>query len=647
MILAVQSRPHTMYAAIRGLGGTVLAKGDLTLVIDEVGLFINHRTQEPTGVDAWVRLFHHGSELPVDPHRIFINPPLIHNRIYDPRAAFEHILWQSVIGTPNPKGWRTRGTVTTVYASAADGYVTSVGATYSNARQSSGGSIDFFSDDTDLFLGVNNVFGGGEYMISEAFISFDTSSLPDSDSVSAAVLTLWLDTPDIDTAWTLQARTYDWGASVTTADWRGGAAFSALTLLATISAGSISPDAANDLTENGTNLQSAINKTGTTYMVLGNSNYAANSAPTGNEYVSIYSADNTGTTNDPKLVITHSASGAALKKIFNETVQVSDSVRRVLALRRRIGDTVQVSEVTRKCLALKRRINETVQISETIRNRLALKRVFAETVQVSEALRSAFTLRRRFTETVQVSETVPRRMSMLQRLAETVQISEVVQRRLAMVRRLADTVQISESMRATRAIVQRVADTVQVSTQALRRLALVRSLNDTVQVTETRVRALVTIIAKIFNDVVQLVETSKVARGFVRVFSDAVQIAEQTYRRLTMVRRLSETVQIVTNVRSTRRILLLLNDTVQVVERILRFLSLRRIVGELVQVVEGLVRFPPGQSLVVLFSDAVQMTEVQIRVLWPTLRRTQARMTRSIKSASVSMRRFTAWIRRN
>lgn len=312
MVLAVQSRPHTMYAAIRGMGGTVLAKGGLTLVIDEVGLFINHRTQEPTGVDAWVRLFKDGSELPVDPHRIFINPPLIHDRIYDPRTAFEVILWQSVLNVPNPKGWRTRGTVTTVYAGAADSFVTSVGSTYASARGSSGGNVDFFADDgTGLFLDVNHYDAGGEYVISESFISFDTSSLPDSDTISAAELTLWLDTPDVDRAWTLQARTYNWGASVTTADWRGGAAFAALTLLATISAGSISPDAANTLTENGTNLQSAVSKTGTTYMVLGNSNYAANSAPTGNEYVGIYSADNTGTTNDPKLVVTHAASSVS------------------------------------------------------------------------------------------------------------------------------------------------------------------------------------------------------------------------------------------------------------------------------------------------------------------------------------------------
>lgn len=310
MVLAVQSRPHTMHAAIRGLGGTVLAKGPLTLVIDEVGLFINHRTQEPTGVDAWVRLFMNGSELPVDPHRIFINPPLIHDRIYDPRTAFEVILWQSVLNVPNPKGWRTRGTVTTVYAGAADSFVTSVGSTYASARGSSGGNVDFFADDgTGLFLDVNHYDAGGEYVISESFISFDTSSLPDSDTISAAELTLWLDTPDVDRAWTLQARTYNWGASVTTADWRGGAAFAALTLLATISAGSISPDAANTLTENGTNLQSAVSKTGTTYMVLGNSNYAANSAPTGNEYVGIYSADNTGTTKDPKLVVTHASAG--------------------------------------------------------------------------------------------------------------------------------------------------------------------------------------------------------------------------------------------------------------------------------------------------------------------------------------------------
>ncbi|MGD9889877.1 MAG: hypothetical protein AB7U18_01110 [Dehalococcoidia bacterium] len=320
MVLAVQSRPHTMWAAIRGLGGTVLAKGPLTIVIDEVGLFINHRTQEPTGVDAWIRLFKDGSELPVDPHRIFINPPLIHDRIYDPRTAFETILWQSVIGTPNPRGWRTRGTVTTVYAGTADdGVVNRSGTTYAGCRNGTSGtklvesSADWNDDNLVIEVGQQNT-AGNDFYIWEGFIGFDTSGLPDTDEVSAAALGL-VENTDYGTNFsdsdTLEARTYDWSTSVTTADWRTGTQYAALTLLASLASSSWSSSGYNTLAENGTNFQSAINKTGTTRIILGTADLAAATSPANNTAAlwSIMSADNTGTTNDPKLTVTHAAAG--------------------------------------------------------------------------------------------------------------------------------------------------------------------------------------------------------------------------------------------------------------------------------------------------------------------------------------------------
>lgn len=321
MVLAVQSRPHTMHAAIRGLGGTVLAKGGLTLVIDEVGLFINHRTQKPTGVDAWVRLFKDGSELPVDPHRIFINPPLIHDRIYDPRTAFEVILWQSVLNVPNPKGWRTRGTVTTVYAGTADDGVQIDGTDYSGTRGGTG-----TKDLTSTINGENVALevlhqqfnGTSNTRITEAFIGFDTSSIPDTDAVSAAALGLVENTGYghvFDTADTLEARIYDWSTTVTTADWRTGTQYAALTLVASLASGSWSASGYNTLTENGTNFQSNVNKTGTTRLILGTAGLASGAAPGSDKtsYWGIMSADNTGTTDDPKLEVTHAAAAVSTR----------------------------------------------------------------------------------------------------------------------------------------------------------------------------------------------------------------------------------------------------------------------------------------------------------------------------------------------
>lgn len=287
---------------------------------------------EPSGVDAWVRLFEGGRELPVDPHRIFINPPtgvVVDDRDgfdiatgkfvkpqsrQDPKAAFWNILWDSVTGTPNPRGWRTRGTVTTVYAGTTDGYIssTTVSDDYPGAR--SGTSLSADTTATTMRVGqlyINAKFD--TYTCYEAFLSFDTSSIADTDNVDAVALDMWLTTDTSVTDFIVQARERDWGAGLTTADWVAGASLGGLTQMATLNSSGIGATGAYKTFTSDTAFLSATGlKTGTVYLLLCSKEQTDNSAPTTDEYLTFSSADNTGTTQDPKLTITHSAPTKAI-----------------------------------------------------------------------------------------------------------------------------------------------------------------------------------------------------------------------------------------------------------------------------------------------------------------------------------------------
>jgi hypothetical protein len=60
------------------------------------------------GLEVFVSAYQHGRQQPVDPHRIFVNPPLLVRSgsgwRYAPMAAFALSLVQSVITTPNERG---------------------------------------------------------------------------------------------------------------------------------------------------------------------------------------------------------------------------------------------------------------------------------------------------------------------------------------------------------------------------------------------------------------------------------------------------------------------------------------------------------------------------------------------------------------
>lgn len=201
------------------------------------------------------------------------------------------------------------GTVSTFYSGAADGYVESGHATYATAR--SGGTVGPNSAIASLYIGQYKL---GNYQCIEGFISFDTSALTDSDTISSAALGLYGSGNFSTTDFTIEARVQDWGATLTTADWVAGADLSAKTRVATFATSGFSTSAYNDFAEDGTNFQSNVNKTGTTYLILVSDKLVSGTAPTGDEYVGVYSADQAGTTQDPKLVVTHEAASVPFRR---------------------------------------------------------------------------------------------------------------------------------------------------------------------------------------------------------------------------------------------------------------------------------------------------------------------------------------------
>ena len=198
-------------------------------------------------------------------------------------------------------------TVDTFYSESADGFIESSHAsTYSTARSGGGTKV---APTTEVYLQIGQNYLGSEfgYYLYESFLSFDTSTIPDSAIISAVTLSLhgggYVDQSTTD--FTIEARTYDWGASLTTADWVAGADLSSNTLLASRSTSGWSTSAYNDLTENGSNFVSAINKTGITRIILCSSRTKDGTTPTGAEYVNLGASEKSGTSNDPKLSVTY------------------------------------------------------------------------------------------------------------------------------------------------------------------------------------------------------------------------------------------------------------------------------------------------------------------------------------------------------
>lgn len=172
---------------------------------------------------------------------------------------------------------------------------------------------------TDAEHDIGQRFLSPNYTCRETFLSFDTSSIPDTDDIESVVLSLYVANDGVDTNFTMEARLYDWSSGgVTSADWQDGTELGAATLLATFSTAGLTEGAYNEFTPTAAFL-SNIDKTGTTYIVVSSDRQRLGITPTNAELVGIFTANEADANKHPKLVITHSTAGATTLTVQDAT----------------------------------------------------------------------------------------------------------------------------------------------------------------------------------------------------------------------------------------------------------------------------------------------------------------------------------------
>jgi len=146
------------------------------------------------------------------------------------------------------------------------------------------------------------------YAVYQSFLSFDTSSVGSGSTVSAVVLNLTSDYDSSITDFIIEARLFDWGTTLTTADWVTSPSGTLLAHYGTASGwGSAS---AHDFVDDA--FPANVNKVGSTRLLLNSSRQVSNTSPTGAENVGLLPADYGGTTSDPQLTVTYAAGGGSV-----------------------------------------------------------------------------------------------------------------------------------------------------------------------------------------------------------------------------------------------------------------------------------------------------------------------------------------------
>lgn len=220
---------------------------------------------------------------------------------------------------------RTDATAT-IYSDVADGYISKQGASTAGCEACShlpfhasapvlSSELTTDSTSTNMTIGMSSLEteyedpDNGDFRCdktvtgSQAFLAFNSAGiLGAGDTVTDAVLSVY---PSVSfgSVTTVYARSYDWGATLEYADLR---TLGDGTQLASISTSSLTTGAYRDFTSTGS-FAGAVVKDGWTRLYLNSFNWPNYS---NNDEGQIYSADQTGTSQDPKLAVTYTPAAA-------------------------------------------------------------------------------------------------------------------------------------------------------------------------------------------------------------------------------------------------------------------------------------------------------------------------------------------------
>jgi len=237
------------------------------------------------------------------------------NYYEDPKEALYQIL-EDAIRITGKQGTQIEsgsfGQTTDIFYPSHDGLIYKGNNTdWATTRSSATGQEARNTVDNDTYPAVGN--DAGSVLIGRGFYVFDTSAIQDTDTIDSATMSLFYagskdnDDNDGKDYIVFVSNSQSASSTLTTSDFPniGSVAFSD-----TIDIGSVSASQYYDWTLNATGL-AVINKTGYSYLATREGHDMENEAFVGGSntfnYVNWYFSQHTGTTNDPKLTVIHSA----------------------------------------------------------------------------------------------------------------------------------------------------------------------------------------------------------------------------------------------------------------------------------------------------------------------------------------------------
>jgi hypothetical protein len=207
-------------------------------------------------------------------------------------------------------------------SATVDGLIQGRSNVWSTARGTSPTNIgvrDSSTSDEFIHTGYDpGGFGGYAYTLNRTFTLFDTAAIDDGDTISSAVVSIYVGSDFAGGNVTIQSSNISSKTAVTTGDWSSMTVNSPTEFITRVNISALTNNAYNDFTLNASGI-AAVSKTGITELCWRDgASDVDNVAPTDNSiYFDARFADYAGTASDPYLLVLHSSGATTNSGFFN------------------------------------------------------------------------------------------------------------------------------------------------------------------------------------------------------------------------------------------------------------------------------------------------------------------------------------------
>ena len=353
----------------------------------------------------------------------------------------------------------------TVYPDAGSGGTTVDGRVYRYNSSSeswasmvsgAGTSVESVSETTGVIVGYNTGSSSGFLWNYRAIFTLDTSALTSDATISSSVFSVYgtakedalNSTPTANVYAVSPAANNNLQASdYNVANW-GSTAYSDTS----VTYAGYNTSGYNSWTFNSTG-NGAVSKTGITKLGIRNNYDISGSAPGtwGSNIRTLlnnYFADQTGTTTDPKLVITYSTS-TAYTQTCSETLSLTDTTSRSTRFNKSISETLSMTEAVSKSQGMYKSLTETLSLSDAISSAIQRGLLLLETLHITDTIQRTTRFAKTLTESISLTDTLASAKQFFVTLSETIGLTDAISKSVKFAKTLSETLHFTDVIKVT------------------------------------------------------------------------------------------------------------------------------------------------------------------------------------------------------